>query len=40
MIIDAARGWDEKPTPEEVALYGHGIVPIHKMKLFKQKMMK
>ena len=29
MIIDAARGWDEKPTPEEVALYGHGIVPIH-----------
>lgn len=29
MIIDAARGWDEKPSPEEVALYGHGIVPIH-----------
>lgn len=29
MIIDAARGWKEKPTPEEVALYGHGIVPIH-----------
>ena len=29
MIIDSARGWDEKPTPEEVALYGHGIVPIH-----------
>lgn len=29
MIIDAARGWDEKPTPEEVALYGHGVVPIH-----------
>ena len=28
MIIDAARGWNEKPTPEEVALYGHGIVPI------------
>lgn len=28
MIIDAARGWKEKPTPEEVALYGHGIVPI------------
>lgn len=28
MMIDAARGWDEKPTPEEVALYGHGIVPI------------
>ncbi|MDO5150912.1 MAG: S8 family peptidase [Oscillospiraceae bacterium] len=28
MIIDAARGWNETPTPEEVALYGHGIVPI------------
>ena len=28
MIIDAARGWNEKPTPEEVSLYGHGVVPI------------
>lgn len=28
MIIDAARGWNEKPTPEEVALYGHGVIPI------------
>lgn len=28
MIIDAARGWNEAPTPEEVALYGHGTVPI------------
>ena len=28
MIIDAARGWNDKPTPEEVALYGHGVVPI------------
>lgn len=28
MIIDAARGWNEKPTLEAVALYGHGIVPI------------
>lgn len=28
MIIDAARDWNEKPIPEEVALYGHGIVPI------------
>ena len=28
MIIDAARGWNEIPTPEEVALYGHGVVPI------------
>ncbi len=28
MIIDAARNWSENPTPEEVALYGHGVVPI------------
>lgn len=28
LIIDAARDWNEKPSPEEVALYGHGIVPI------------
>ena len=28
MIIDAARGWDEKPSIERVALYGHGVVPI------------
>lgn len=29
LIIDSARGWKENPLPEEVALYGHGIVPIH-----------
>ena len=29
MIIDSARSWNEKPSPEEVALYGHGVVPIH-----------
>lgn len=29
MVIDAARGWNKNPTPERVALYGHGIVPIH-----------
>lgn len=28
MVIDAARDWNENPTPEEVAIYGHGIVPI------------
>lgn len=28
MVIDAARDWNEKPTPEMVALYGHGVVPI------------
>lgn len=29
MIIDAARGWNANPTPEEIALFGHGIVPVH-----------
>lgn len=28
LIIDSARGWKETPSPEEVALYGHGVVPI------------
>ena len=28
MLIDSARAWNDAPTPEEVALYGHGIVPI------------
>lgn len=28
MIIDSARGWNIEPQPEEVALYGHGVVPI------------
>lgn len=28
LIIDAAKGWNDKPTPEEISLYGHGIVPI------------
>jgi hypothetical protein len=27
LIIDAARGWTDSPTAEEVSLYGHGIVP-------------
>lgn len=29
MLIDSARGWNKSPSPEEIALYGHGIVPIH-----------
>lgn len=37
MIIDAARGWDEKPGPEEVALYGHGVVPIHINEIIQTK---
>lgn len=28
LIIDAARSWNQSPTPEEVSLYGHGVVPI------------
>lgn len=28
LLIDSAREWSAAPTPEEVALYGHGIVPI------------
>ncbi|KDN09349.1 MULTISPECIES: S8 family peptidase [unclassified Gilliamella] len=28
LIIDAARGWNNEPTASEIALYGHGIVPI------------
>lgn len=35
MIIDSARGWDTDPSPEEVALYGHGIVPIHINKILR-----
>lgn len=28
LIIDAAKGWKDKPTPEEISIYGHGTVPI------------
>lgn len=37
LIIDAARGWNEYPEPEEVALYGHGIVPIRIEDIIKTK---
>ena len=37
LIIDAARGWDEKPSPEEVALYGHGVVPIRIEEIIQTK---
>lgn len=37
LIIDAARGWEENPTPEKVALYGHGIVPIKIDDIIKTK---
>lgn len=29
LLIDSARGWDESPDPNVLAIYGHGIVPIH-----------
>lgn len=28
LIIDAAKGWNDQPSPDKIALYGHGIVPI------------
>ena len=28
LIIDSAREWNDSPTPSQLALYGHGIVPI------------
>ena len=37
LIIDAARGWNGAPTPEEVALYGHGVVPIRIEDIIKTK---
>lgn len=37
LIIDAARDWNEKPTPDEIALYGHGVVPIKIDDIIKTK---
>lgn len=37
MIIDAARDWNENPTPEQIALYGHGVVPINIEDIVKTK---
>lgn len=28
LIIDSARGWNEAPSANDIAVYGHGIVPI------------
>ena len=28
LIIDSARGWNSNPTPKEIELKGHGVVPI------------
>ena len=37
LLIDSARGWEENPTPEKVAVYGHGIVPIRIEDIIKTK---
>lgn len=37
LIIDSARGWNEFSSPENIALYGHGIVPIHINEIIKTK---
>lgn len=37
ILIDSARDWNEVPTPEEVALYGHGVVPIRIEDIIKTK---
>ena len=29
LLIDSARGWEENLDPNVLAIYGHGIVPIH-----------
>ncbi|QGZ97900.1 S8 family serine peptidase [Mycoplasma sp. NEAQ87857] len=37
MIIDAARGWNDQISADELALYGHGIVPIHINQIIKSE---
>lgn len=37
LIIDSAHGWNEFSSPENIALYGHGIVPIHINEIIKTK---
>ena len=29
LLVDSARGWEENLDPNVLAIYGHGIVPIH-----------
>lgn len=29
LIIDAAKGWSNDSSPQKIALYGHGVVPIN-----------
>ena len=35
ILVDSARGWNSEPLPEEVAVYGHGVVPIKIIALLK-----
>lgn len=37
LLIDAAKGWNYRPTPEQISLYGHGIVPIKIEDIMKTK---
>lgn len=37
LIIDAAKGWNYRPTPEHISLYGHGTVPIKIEDIVKTK---
>jgi len=37
LLIDAAKGWNYRPTPEQISLFGHGIVPIKIEDIVKTK---
>lgn len=37
LIIDAAKGWNKAPTADEIAWYGHGIVPIDINEILQSK---
>ena len=37
LIIDAARGWSESPSPIQMAFCGHGIVPINIKDIIQSK---
>lgn len=37
LLIDAAKGWNYRPTPERISLFGHGIVPIKIEDIVKTK---
>lgn len=37
LIIDSAKGWNKAPTADEIAWYGHGIVPIDINEILQSK---